>query len=187
VRSFATDNSPDDLRDKARSWGIPDSAFRVDVWQDAIVPQRKGGPGPVEVHPEPAHKTLRRYQHNARLRRLAQARYPGLSGDDAVERWWRHGGTSQPLRVSGRGAWSDRQVAELEAAMRTDAELERRHELERLRQDARPGDAALWTGPSKPKRSKRTPPRDAVRAARDRERYARRQYAKGKSYRPRPR
>ena len=71
----------------------------------------KGGPGPEKVRTAEGVKTMRRWQHNARLRRAALAVYPDTSPTEAVKRWYEHGGSMQVLR------WSDAQVDEFVAAV----------------------------------------------------------------------
>ena len=71
----------------------------------------KGGPGPEKVRTATGVKTMRRWQHNARLRRAALAVYPSTSPTEAVRRWYEHGGSMQVLR------WSDAQVDEFVAAV----------------------------------------------------------------------
>ncbi len=92
----------------------------------------KGGPGPDAVRSTEGVKTLTRWEHNARLRRVASAVYPTAeTPTDAVRRWYTHGGSMQPLR------WSDEQVREFVSAVRT----------EQSRKGS-PGKALLFVGPS---------------------------------------
>ena len=111
---------------------VEDATFPIEEWMEQYFPKTtfiddptywgideivnigtavKGGPGPEKVRTAEGVKTMRRWQHNARLRRAAVAVYPDTSPTEAVKRWYEHGGSMQVLR------WSDAQVDEFVAAV----------------------------------------------------------------------
>ena len=173
--------SVEDLYVFAEDWfGVPPNQvyYGLYVWHEPLV-KVKGGPVDPEgadVRTGPAPKTLRRWQHNRRLQRVALAQYPRLSPGAAVEKWWRKGGSMQPLR------WSDDQVAQLEH----DTELQRVAE-EGASHD--PGDTLFVVGGTKVTLA--SPAVVEKERAKARERYQRDQAAKaaraGQVYRYKPR
>ncbi|MDA8311453.1 MAG: hypothetical protein M0Z46_12740 [Actinomycetota bacterium] len=115
---------------------VESSTFPIEEWMEQRLPEGlvadpsywsidevvnlgtavKGGPGETKVRTAEGVATMRRWEHNARLRRVATAVYPATSPTDAVRRWYEHGGSMQVLR------WSDAQVDEFVAAVHDERE-----------------------------------------------------------------
>jgi hypothetical protein len=74
----------------------------------------KGAPGDDVVRPDPP-ATLARWQANRHMQEVATAWRPDLAPADAVEAWYRQGGTMQPLR------WSDAQATEYASSLEAEA------------------------------------------------------------------
>lgn len=171
---------PSDLQEIVYEWfGDPpdETYYAIWVWH-APTPRQlriKGGPkhpfGPEVRHGNP--KTLTRWKHNRRMQMVASTQYPKLSPEDAVEAWWRHGGSMQPLR------WSDAQVG----ALREDIGTQLVGDLDGVR--AQPGQGILLVGGTSPE--VRSPATKRRENAQKREHYAAKRRAAGLPYRPRSR
>jgi hypothetical protein len=123
--------APQDDLEAVRDWlddvglsSMPEYwAIYQDVPDEVLPPGAvKGAPGDDVVRSDtPA--TLRRWQGNRHMQQVATAWRPDLEAHEAVEAWYRQGGTMQPLR------WSDAQVdayaSDLEAEARQHGESQR--------------------------------------------------------------
>lgn len=168
------------LQDIAIDWfGDPpdETYYAIYVWHRPENLRIKGGPadpnGPDVRHGNPT--TLQRWRNNAKMREVASAQYPRERDHGAaVERWWRKGGSMQPLRWSGSEVERFRNEISLELVGQVPGGG-----------TAQPGEAILMVQGTPYKLAS-----PAVRErdrARQRERYARKQARKGRSVKPRRR